>query len=313
MCKTGSSSEANSDGNLREIKWYCVTCDQILCHADYQHHIQQTRTRRHKCMEIDGTTGNDVCHGMTYCGQHSERQLELYCDQCEMAMCLDCFVLDHNQHRCSKLDTVVEEKKRLIRTDIEYVVDRISQFQNTVVEMERNVNLVEESFKEIEASIHGKYEEMRRVLDDHKDRLLIELKKVVSTSTKAFSSNKIQMENCISTLQSLQASMEEVENKRFPIEVLHASKELHESVERELRIHSNSALGELSLFPVVLFIPTCWATDSSVNTRNVIGEIISCTRDEIDDNDDSVKSRSNKRDSTHKRCRFSIQKKMFEC
>jgi len=58
---------------------------------------------------------------MRRCDQHAEREMAVYCRDCDEPMCEACFIRLHNGHRHSEVDDVVNELRDVLRTDAEKI------------------------------------------------------------------------------------------------------------------------------------------------------------------------------------------------
>jgi len=93
--------EACIDGGVaNEIKLatvYCVECQQKLCQSCEEDHKKFKVTRRHKTMELNSES---LCRELPLntCDKHVDKYLEIYCFDCEMAICMMCCISSHNKH-----------------------------------------------------------------------------------------------------------------------------------------------------------------------------------------------------------------------
>jgi len=53
------------------------------------------------------------------CGEHKDREMTIFCVDCEQPMCEKCFILSHNGHRHTDVDAVVGELRDKLREDFE--------------------------------------------------------------------------------------------------------------------------------------------------------------------------------------------------
>lgn len=53
------------------------------------------------------------------CDEHAERELGVYCRDCDLPMCESCFIARHNGHRPASVDHVADELRQLLRHDAE--------------------------------------------------------------------------------------------------------------------------------------------------------------------------------------------------
>lgn len=89
----------------------CIDCGEFLCGDCYNVHKRIRQTKEHRILtikELLSTTTGEVLHRLAYCSQHTNEQLKYFCDTCSEAVCRDCLIIDHRQH---KYDYIEESKK----------------------------------------------------------------------------------------------------------------------------------------------------------------------------------------------------------
>ncbi len=87
-----------------DAKNYCVECAVSLCETCSAAHSNLPMTRSHKVVSLSEKEGSQVYMRAlpTYCDNHTEKQLELFCYDCNKAYCVLCLV-DHKIHLSTDL------------------------------------------------------------------------------------------------------------------------------------------------------------------------------------------------------------------
>ena len=100
---------------------YCVECQQKLCQSCEQDHKKFKGTSRHSIVNI-----GDKFEKETFlealpanCDSHIGEQLKIYCSECELAICMMCYIKAHNSHRCSDVKEVTDEFRNQMAIDVE--------------------------------------------------------------------------------------------------------------------------------------------------------------------------------------------------
>lgn len=119
----------------------CIDCGEFLCGDCYNVHKRIRQTKEHRILtikELLSTSTGEVLHRLAYCGQHSTEQLKYFCDTCITAVCRDCLIIEHRQH---KYDYIQESKKvKKQRSNVETLLketaEKITEIEKTTVEIQ---------------------------------------------------------------------------------------------------------------------------------------------------------------------------------
>lgn len=101
-----TNCDLNGTANSR-----CIDCGEFLCGDCYNVHKRIRQTKEHRILtipELLSSTTGEVLHRLAYCTNHKTEQLNYFCSTCSEAVCRDCLIIEHRQH---KYDYISESKK----------------------------------------------------------------------------------------------------------------------------------------------------------------------------------------------------------
>ena len=111
------------EGAVSVSEMFCVECQPHMCKQCLKCHSSLNTTSKHQVFQTGSkslTTAERLMHSTeTCCELHEGEKLRFFCLDCKAAVCTICFITEHNGHKCSDIQKVVEELKRQIRPDIE--------------------------------------------------------------------------------------------------------------------------------------------------------------------------------------------------
>ena len=120
-CSGGEESESEVQ-NVASV--YCVECQLKLCQNCERAHKTIKPTRSHKLVEMgDKISVEKLYQSMppTFCDQHKDEYLKIYCFGCKSAICMMCYIKSHNGHKCSDVSEVVDEFHTQMTDDVDTV------------------------------------------------------------------------------------------------------------------------------------------------------------------------------------------------
>ena len=95
------------------MMWRCEDCCENLCEQCGLVHQRQKSTKSHKVKVIGDQRYQPfekfMKSGPSFCEDHSDKQLELYCADCKIAVCVLCLSEKHNMHKCTNVFKISED------------------------------------------------------------------------------------------------------------------------------------------------------------------------------------------------------------
>ena len=83
---------------------YCINCEEYMCDKCEGPHRASKYTKKHKTLPSD-----QVGHNISPCPVHRHMSLDLFCDDCSIAVCATCNRLSHKDHTCVNINTKMDQ------------------------------------------------------------------------------------------------------------------------------------------------------------------------------------------------------------
>ncbi|XP_061191356.1 uncharacterized protein LOC133199556 [Saccostrea echinata] len=131
-----------------EAKGFCVECKDYLCQDCWNGHRFTKFTLNHEVISLEGASEEELdkqCREQTEhsnCSTHPGEGLRYYCKGCEVKVCTDCILLDHQNHPCISIQEAFEKQKRkldllLKGVDVQIQKIRSEDFESEIVAAEQ--------------------------------------------------------------------------------------------------------------------------------------------------------------------------------
>ena len=180
---------------------YCRECKMIMCQHDANTHAKSSK-EKHNIFELTFLKDyNNIFkllpeNTRNQCKQHEEKQIQLYCYNCDEVLCSECANESHLKNRCY-VNEVTEsflgrrEMVGNIRKDQEKRIKEINSNHKTLFEILKNISEQEE--------------ELLKNIDDHFetyiDQLRIRHNKLNNTIKTVFSNRRAEIETAMESEQ----------------------------------------------------------------------------------------------------------------
>ena len=125
-CEACEDENADAASVVPPATMYCVDCRQQLCQRCSVPH-RKIPTAPHNVVPLNQDIRAEALTSRgSQCRRHVEEREKLYCFDCMDNICLMCFAVEHQQHKCQEIGTAAESFKPQLATDVDEVSARIS-------------------------------------------------------------------------------------------------------------------------------------------------------------------------------------------
>ncbi|KAM3607784.1 uncharacterized protein V6R79_013936 [Siganus canaliculatus] len=100
----------------------CEVCSVNMCEFCCRAHRRQKRTASHSLQCLEELKSRGRLHRPILCRLHTDQELRLFCQLCDLPVCLECAATLHRDHRCCSTNDVIDRHGDRIR---ELVVTRL--------------------------------------------------------------------------------------------------------------------------------------------------------------------------------------------
>jgi len=202
------------------------------------------------------------------CDTHKEKQVELYCHDCNQNICVKCMSVNHSGHNNVEISEVADNFRLRIDGDDEQILSGIS-----------SVREQSEQTKQIATEFHSKVEDtkkrvvatgdlVKRSVDDQINEVLMKLESVTSESDKQADSMQEAYQLVVESMENFHTRSRELLDKGRPSDITREAGELHDRATELLKIIDATAVKYRP--PRVIFTP---ADVTQVKRLSLIGEL----------------------------------------
>ncbi|XP_034430722.1 tripartite motif-containing protein 45 [Hippoglossus hippoglossus] len=138
----------------------CEVCCVNLCEFCCQAHRRQKRTASHSVQGLDELKSRGRLSRPVLCPLHPGQELRLFCQPCDLPVCLDCAVTLHRDHRCCPTHDVIDRHgdriRELVAGQLRPLLERLEEsLQKVDVSQEALQARVEATANEVRAFARG--------------------------------------------------------------------------------------------------------------------------------------------------------------
>ena len=260
--------ESNRDSDkIPTATVYCVDCNQKLCDQCSRPH-RWWKGGAHQVKPLGAEVEQEVIQLRgSYCDQHKDKQVELYCHDCEESICLICSAVKHRNHNCSEIPEVADNFRLKIAEDSEQIQSTIKAVREQLGQIKQVASEFRSKVEEVKEKVLATGEEVKRSVDRQIDDLLMKLQSVTSESAKKTERVQEAYELALVSLESFHTYSQELLDKGRPSDITRAACELHD---RATELLNNDVTAVKYCPPHVTFTP---ADVTQVERLQLVGKL----------------------------------------
>ena len=216
---------------------YCVECQVKLCQNCERAHKGLKLTRSHKLMAIgDGLNIETLYQSIppTFCSQHEEESLKIYCFDCKSAICMMCYIKSHNGHKWSDVKEVVDDFRKQMTSDVGSIAAGADKCREMLESLENEKNDFVEQITKAGMEISEKAEQLKQMIDVHREKLMNELSSMKQKRMKEIESLREEIERQLLSMESYKKYVDEVRQKGTACDIARAASGLHDRADELL-------------------------------------------------------------------------------
>ena len=145
-------------------QFYCNNCHRPLCEQCRDEHLKNPDTQTH---EIVPYRYRKQRLSVEECKQHPTRNIDIFCQECQIALCLKCFTKEHQGHKFDDLEEIYAEKYALWQGEFsknqKYFLPTT---QGLKTDIEEDVREIKKKMESIRTSKNAEAESLKNLVDE---------------------------------------------------------------------------------------------------------------------------------------------------
>jgi len=225
VCVAAENDEDENEGEIPSATVYCVDCNQKLCRRCSRSCRSKTRGGPHQVIPLGAELTAELLQQRgSYCDQHRDERIKLYCHDCEINVCLMCFAVNHTGHKCADVGKAAGEFIEQFESHIKSVSSRIDDIHVAVAQVDAENTKFMSAMDEQISLIQQRGKAVNEITETHVDRLLQELRIVKSDGVTEANNRSEELELALTSLESFKNYVAELMAKGSTCDITREAK-----------------------------------------------------------------------------------------
>ena len=166
-----------------------MECHDNLCNNCADAHRRTKVTRHHKIATFDqiqlGRFDADIRDFQNIeCETHAEEDIKYLCKKCDLLICRECKVSEHEKHSCFDLDEALDRFKTKNVPVLDRVKEKCTGLENYVQFLDGYRKHVTENADHVIEAINEHAQKLHKMVDEYKDNMTTNIRKAVKEDHK---------------------------------------------------------------------------------------------------------------------------------
>jgi len=252
---------------------YCVQCQRNYCEQCSRSHAGMKLSAGHVQVKIGKQLKKEeiALKLPATCDIHQGKEIDVFCLECELAICVMCFIKSHKTHDCSDIEEVSVNLRKQMKGDTGKVTQLLKETREVLPRIEKEKRDLIKHLAGIEYEITTKAEKLIAAIQRDRVKLLSEVESIKLKRVKQLETVKQEVEQHMAALESFKRHSEMLLSSGTACDVTRSGNSLHDRA-NELMMYDVISHVDRSLpsFNVSFLSPTALDKDNG----NLIGSII---------------------------------------
>ena len=218
----------NCDSGDRPVN-RCTTCLHFLCEFCTQGHKRSRSTRSHNLLSLEEAKkmGSIAVTKPSVCKEHEGEVIKLFCETCEEAICRDCTIVKHRDHKYTFVkDAFSKGKESLLKilSETKTKACLLKEAVDDVVEMKTNVHTCVE--RQTMSEIINCFNELSACLDARRGELIDKVEEFKKAKLKSLDIQQEELETALGSVESSVEFTERAFENGSEVEILNMRKQM---------------------------------------------------------------------------------------
>ena len=234
------------DDNPKEATSFCCHCCDFLCEkCKYYHlYICLSQDENHEILELANyTTGRFKIHVPSpKCPQHTQKELDIFCNECQELICLDCAQKDHQDHKKGSLDDRSQEEKAELQNLMSGVDEALGKVDEALHQIQEMREKVKVSAENATARIDKACDDLIQSVEDRRKILQRKCREIAKGKDDVLLNQRAEVESLRNDLSFAQLHAKDAINNYSPQEILIIKKTIQHRLNQEMESYQQKPM-----------------------------------------------------------------------
>ena len=205
VCSSDEGGPSEATSPEKPATKHCFQCQQNYCDQCSWGHTKMKASASHVMVEIGKELQKEeiALRLPTTCDTHKGEEIKVFCLECELAICMMCFVKSHKTHDCSDIEEVSIDRRKQMKSDTDNITELLKKIDGVLPRFEKERNDLVSRLAGIEGEINKAADKLIAAVERDRVKLLSVVESIRVERVEQVEAVKQEVEQHVAALESL--------------------------------------------------------------------------------------------------------------
>ena len=226
---------------------FCRQCAEFICEKCVESHQRMKVFTSHKVVTLEELKKGGAKQILVSrppppkCPIHDEL-MKIFCFDCNRLICRDCIVIDHANHKYDFVKVAAPETKKQLAEHLGPLKEVQANLSKATEVVQVTKSEIVAQGKSVAENIEQSFQELHEILEQHKNRLLMEATKTVEEKASQLSTQQKGLNTSLAVIQSLVDFVEQNLENATDEEFMTIHKQILSRIDKAAEEHRKRAI-----------------------------------------------------------------------
>ena len=211
---------------------YCFQCCSFWCEECLLAHNIIRTNKEHRTLALKDFQDQDieaVLKRPEFCQEkrHENKELELFCKDCKVAICNTCAVTLHEGHRKMLLEEATDARKTQINSMTQSLIEKAQEKRKELEELNQKGTDIKLQVADFKSQVQTNVDQVIAIIETRKQDVFDAVDNQAKKSLESLSQKKDQVDNQVKLIESAIERTQALVKRSFSTEILGFSETFH--------------------------------------------------------------------------------------
>ena len=161
------------------------------------------------------------------CDTHKDKEMEMFCLECELAICVKCYTESHKTHDCSDIEKVSADRRKQVKSDSDRITERLKKIGEVLPRFEKEKNELVNRLGDVEGEINTAADKLIAAVERDRVKLLSEVESIKLKQVNRLETAKHDVEQHMAAMESFKQDSDILLSSGTACDVTRSANSLH--------------------------------------------------------------------------------------
>ena len=217
----------------------CTTCLHFLCEFCTQAHRRGRGTSSHSLISLEEAKkmGSEAIKKPLFCKEHEGELMKLFCETCEEAICRDCTIVKHRDHKYTFVKDAFSKRKESLMEILSETKTKSSKLKEALERVSNMKTSIQSCAEQTVQKVVNCFDDLRALIDTRRLELIGDIENLKDAKLTSLELQQQELETAQGCVQSGVVFAEKAFENGSEVEILNMHRQMTSRLQELNAVH----------------------------------------------------------------------------